>query len=336
MKIKILLIAFLIANLSNAQLLQWNTYGNTGLETTEPSVANDANISASNLTLGAGIGSIGNANRLGGNNWFDTGNTVAGNTIAEAIVGNDYIQFIVTPNALSDFTPTALVFGWDSSATGPSNIVLRSSVDGFTTNIGSVAVAASLSGPTAYTIAISGMLNVTTATTFRIYGIGATGTGGTGGFDVGSNVVNVQLNGTTTTTASTCTPPSVSSISPAAGIIGSQVTIIATSGSLLGASAIFNGVTATTVSSSVTQLVVTVPIGATTGNLVITDTQPCSTTSTFTVLPTVPICGYATDLFISEVTDSNYGGLSYIEIYNGTVATVNLADYSLQFYKSDN
>ncbi|MDN3678261.1 lamin tail domain-containing protein [Flavobacterium paronense] len=333
MKIKILVVALLIVNFSNAQLLQWNTFGNTGLETIEPSVFNNANISTSNLTLGAGIGSIGNANRIGGNNWFDTGNTAAGNTIAEAIAGNDYIQFIVTPNSLSDFTPTSLVFGWDSSGTGPSTIVLRSSVDGFTTNLGSVAVAASLSGPTAYTISISGLLNITTATTFRVYGIGATGTGGTGGFDVGSNVINVQLNGTTTTTAPTCTPPSITSISPAAGIIGSQVTITASAGSLLGASAIFNGVNATTVSSSATQLVVTVPIGATTGNLVISDTQPCSVTSTFTVLPTVPICGYVTDLFISEVTDSNYGGLSYIEIYNATGATVNLADYSLQFYQ---
>ena len=33
---------------TNAQLLQWNTFGNAGTETTEPSVSNDANIAAAN------------------------------------------------------------------------------------------------------------------------------------------------------------------------------------------------------------------------------------------------------------------------------------------------
>src|SRR5690349_24998900 len=84
-----------IATISNAQLLQWNTFGNLGTETTEPSVANDVNIAGPvNLTLGAGVTAAANGNRFGGSNWFDTGNTVAGNTLAEAIAGNNYIQFI--------------------------------------------------------------------------------------------------------------------------------------------------------------------------------------------------------------------------------------------------
>lgn len=41
------------------------------------------------------------------------------------------------------------------------------------------------------------MANLTSPTTFRLYGYSATATGGTGGFDAGSNIVNVQLNGTT-------------------------------------------------------------------------------------------------------------------------------------------
>ncbi|WP_293875574.1 CUB domain-containing protein [Flavobacterium sp.] len=38
------------------------------------------------------------------------------------------------------------------------------------------------------------------------------------------------------------------------------------------------------------------------------------------------------NLFISEVTDANSGSLTYVELYNGTGAPVNLANYKLKFY----
>ena len=130
------------------QLLQWNTFGNAGTETTEPSVFNNANISAANLTQGT-ITAAGNANRFGGSGWFNTGNTAGGNTLAEAVAGNDYIQFIVTPNTGFSFTPTSLTFSWDHSNTGPSSVTLRSSVDGFIGNLGSVTgMAASITSNT--------------------------------------------------------------------------------------------------------------------------------------------------------------------------------------------
>ena len=179
----------------NAVLLTWNTFGNLGTETTEPSTANDPNLSAVNLTLGAGVTAAANANRFGGTNWFDTGDTNP-TTLAESIAGNDYIQFIVTPNGGFSFTPTSLVFSWDHSSTGPASVTLRSSVDSFSTDLGSVTgLAASIT--TGNTITISGLTDLTTATTFRLYGYGATATGGTGGFDTASSVVNVQLNGST-------------------------------------------------------------------------------------------------------------------------------------------
>ncbi len=175
------------------QLLQWNTFGNAGTETIEVSVYNDPNISASFLTLGSITAAL-NGDRFGGSNWFNTGNTVTGNTLTEAIAGNDYIEFIVTPLVNVSFTPTSFVFTWDRSSTGTMYVTLRSSIDGFTTDLGSVSVAASIN---AYTITISGLTDITSATTFRLYGHGATATGGTGGFDVVSNAVNVQLNGAT-------------------------------------------------------------------------------------------------------------------------------------------
>lgn len=63
-------------------------------------------------------------------------------------------------------------------------------------------------------------------------------------------------------------------------------------------------------------------------------TQPTCVTPTGTVEITSPISSLGTalptDLFISEATDSNSGSLSYIELYNGTGAPINLANYSIK------
>ncbi|WP_313805394.1 choice-of-anchor J domain-containing protein, partial [Flavobacterium sp.] len=60
--------------------------------------------------------------------------------------------------------------------------------------------------------------------------------------------------------------------------------------------------------------------------------QTCSANGEIHV--TAPLNGPVTygNLFISEVTDSNAGSLSYVEIYNGTGAAVNLSGYKLKFY----
>src|SRR5262245_12794922 len=136
-KLYLLAIICLLGQGISAQLLQWNTFGNLGTETTEPSVFNNVNISAANLTLGAGVTAAANANRFGGSNWFNVGNSNP-STIAEAVAGNDYIQFIVTPNAGFAFSVTSFVFNWDKSGTGPQNVVLRSSLDGYTSDLGTV------------------------------------------------------------------------------------------------------------------------------------------------------------------------------------------------------
>jgi hypothetical protein len=202
MKLKFFVVFLLlcITTVGYAQLLQWNTYGNTGTELTEPSVFNNTNITTADLTFGAGIVPAGNGLRFGGTSWFDTGNTVAGSTITEAIAGNNYIQFVVTPNFNYAFTPTSFVFSWGRSSTGPLNVALRSSVDGYTANLGALTALTSLSNGN--TITITGLTNLSTATTFRLYGYGGTGTAGTGGFDMANGtlspgIVNAQLNGTT-------------------------------------------------------------------------------------------------------------------------------------------
>ena len=57
-------------------------------------------------------------------------------------------------------------------------------------------------------------------------------------------------------------------------------------------------------------------------------------TSTGSITFTSPIASspLPSDLFISEVTDADTGSLTYVELYNGTGAAVNLANYKLKFY----
>ncbi|HEV7298912.1 MAG TPA: PEP-CTERM sorting domain-containing protein [Tepidisphaeraceae bacterium] len=181
-----------------AELLGFNTAGNAGTETTEPSVSNDPLLLPSTLTLGSGITPTANANRFGGNNFFDTGDTNP-TTLAESIAGNDYFQFTVTPVAEASFTPTSFDFIFDFSSTGPNSVALRSSVDGYAENLGQLTTMTT-STVTFKSISISGLTDLTAATTFRLYGFGATATTGTGGLDAanGRTTPNVILNGTVT------------------------------------------------------------------------------------------------------------------------------------------
>jgi len=179
---------------AHAQLLQWNTFGNLGTETAEPSVFNHSLLLSSSLTLGAGINAAGNGNRFGGTTWFDTGEP-SPSTLANAVSQDDYLEFTVTPTGGAQFTPTSFVFSWDHSATGPGSLALRSSADAFGSDLG-ILTGLATGLTTGNSITISGLAGISSALTFRLYGFGATGTTGSGGFDTGSDLVNVQLNGT--------------------------------------------------------------------------------------------------------------------------------------------
>jgi len=64
-------------------------------------------------------------------------------------------------------------------------------------------------------------------------------------------------------------------------------------------------------------------------------TQPTCAVQTGSITITAPVASGGTapsGLFISEVTDANTGSLSYVELYNGTGAAVNLATYKLRVF----
>ncbi|MDD5150323.1 MAG: T9SS sorting signal type C domain-containing protein [Flavobacterium sp.] len=136
-------------------------------------------------------------------------------------------------------------------------------------------------------------------------------------------------------------PTTTNTITPISGPAGTEVTINATANNLTGATVTFNGIAATSITYvSSTQIKVIVPTGAISGNLVTTNATGCQATNTFTVINNLNTScqggNGSSDLFISEVTDATAGGLTYIEIYNGTGNTINLSNYALQTFSNGN
>ncbi|NNT70859.1 choice-of-anchor D domain-containing protein [Flavobacterium sp. IMCC34852] len=132
----------------------------------------------------------------------------------------------------------------------------------------------------------------------------------------------------------TCTAfATISTVTPASGPVGTNVTITASSGDLTGTTVAFNSIPATIISSSATQLVVTVPAGAITGNINITKTATgCILSSAYTVTNITGVCAGLTNLIMTEIYDQDGGSLGYIEVYNGTGATIDLTSYFIRRY----
>ncbi|QXP80365.1 MULTISPECIES: choice-of-anchor D domain-containing protein [Winogradskyella] len=128
---------------------------------------------------------------------------------------------------------------------------------------------------------------------------------------------------------------------PDNGPVGTVVDITSSTANFGGATtATVNGVSATVTVISTSELEITIPVGAASGSIEITDDLGCLSTETFTVIDqliencegstgTIP-----TDLFISEITDAGSGGHTYIEIYNGTGTNIDLSNYEIRIHNN--
>jgi hypothetical protein len=113
----------------------------------------------------------------------------------------------------------------------------------------------------------------------------------------------------------TTAAPSITSLNPTSGLVGSPVTISgANFGATQGTSTVqFNGTAATPTSWSATSIGVTVPTGATTGNVVVTVGGVASNGVSFTVSSStsaVPTLIYSTAVPLAVPSGSAWGGAS--------------------------
>ena len=137
----------------------------------------------------------------------------------------------------------------------------------------------------------------------------------------------VNSNGVSFTVVSA---PSISSLSITTGAVGAAVTVAGTNfGSTQGSGTVkFNGTLASVTSWSATSIAVTVPSGATTGNVVVFASGVNSNGASFTVVPAPSISSLSVTTgpvgAAVTITGSNFGSTegSGTVLFNGTAATV--------------
>ncbi len=180
------------ASAASAQTLaQWDLQGAPGDQAfTAGSAA--AGLAALNLTRGAGITPTAAANSLSGSGWND-------------LAATDYFTFGLTASPVSPVDLDDLYIGTRSSGTGPGNLGLFSSNDGFTANLFTFVQAPGGNFVNSI-VDLSGLPNFTTSVEFRIRAldnvsaaggvIGAAGTFRVTGYFVGGIFDrNLQLTG---------------------------------------------------------------------------------------------------------------------------------------------
>ncbi|MDX1364946.1 MAG: GEVED domain-containing protein, partial [Arenibacter latericius] len=145
-----------------------------------------------------------------------------------------------------------------------------------------------------------------------------------------------NLQGTATCNAGTY------SLSPTTGPPGTIVTVTTTSGSNPNSTtALYDNNTTTINSLTPSSFEITIPTDAISANISFNDVSGCTRYLPFTVIDlensscegtaTLP-----TDIFISEVTDrdSSIDGHSYVELFNGTGAPVNISNYFIEVHSN--
>ncbi len=154
----------------------------TGSESSFGPDAQPAHASVSSMSRGTGVSASANAGTFSATAWTTSGSLDA----------NDYFTFSLTPEAGYSMSLTQLILDERRSLTGIRNWVVRSSLDGFASDLGAFAVPDNDSTRTGNTVNLSAaFIGLTSLLEFRIYGFGAESS-------VGSwRVDNVKVEGTT-------------------------------------------------------------------------------------------------------------------------------------------
>lgn len=164
------------------QIITFDFAGTNGSETTINSTATNSNLGICTISRGAGLIPGSNADRYNASNW-------AVSSIDNAISGNNYMQFTINPNNGFQFSVSSIIIQLQRSATGLSAIALRSSIDGYNSNLDSQKPINDNTTTQSFTFTFT-QRNSFTAVTYRLYGYAeaVSGTGGPGD-GVGNDII---------------------------------------------------------------------------------------------------------------------------------------------------
>ncbi len=183
--LSILMLALLMSFNAESQILTFEFSGLVGNEATANSNSNDSNIGSSTISRGAGLTPSSNGNRFNAISWATT-------SIANAVSGNDYMEFTITPNSGFEFSITSIQVNIQRSGTGPSEVELRSSLDGYTNALDATKSITDNTSAQSFTFTFSQTSSA--AVTYRFY-MWAESTSGSGGFEGTGN--DIVVNGST-------------------------------------------------------------------------------------------------------------------------------------------
>ncbi|WP_290842181.1 autotransporter-associated beta strand repeat-containing protein [Flavobacterium sp.] len=141
-----------------------NTITGTNPSTSNPYIIGQtfaSNLTVSGISRGPGISAASANDRYSAQGWNST-----------SFDADDYFEFTLTPASGYEIDFSSFVYNAQASGSGPTSFAFRSSIDGFTANIGT----ATGSGTT---ISLSSFQQVQSAVTFRFYAYGASAPGGT-------------------------------------------------------------------------------------------------------------------------------------------------------------
>ncbi|MFT3680527.1 MAG: hypothetical protein QM791_09665 [Ferruginibacter sp.] len=155
-----------VINTSTGVDLWTNPITNGNPSATNPYTTGDVvngNLTVSGITY-AGVSSNAGSDRFNTTNW----------DVSPTVNTGKYISFTLTPDAGYAIDFISFIYTGQASGTGPAAITIRSSVNGYGSDIGSPTV-----GGTTISLGAAAYQNITSPITFRVYGSGASGASGT-------------------------------------------------------------------------------------------------------------------------------------------------------------
>ncbi len=164
-----------------AQYLTFQFAGSDGDEASWPSTYNGPSIQPSTITRGGGVAAIPNGDRFNSNNW----------TTTTSIDLNDYIEFTITPVSGATVTVSGIQMQHQRSSTGPRSFVIRTSIDGYSTDATNVINIADINTLQNSTFTFTPSISTSSSFKIRIYAYAAetaTGTWGPGESSSGDDI----------------------------------------------------------------------------------------------------------------------------------------------------